>query len=349
LLLHTALYNGQRGDYTVRLLAGGRIEIRDIHGSEGVDIIDSDVEQFSFGGFTYDRHDVLLAPPMPTENDDILVGTNASEFIDGLGGNDRINAGAGNDIVHGGNGNDTIFGGDGNDTLIGDAGFDRVSGGAGDDYIIDVEGEDTAVFSGNIADYSVVQQDIHTFIVTDLRANGDGRDVLYNVHSAEFANGTVSMLELTGGPRNAVGTSGDDYMFGTSGDDRLDGGAGNDFLVGGDGNDIMIGGDGNDTLYATIGSDTLSGGAGDDIIHCGAGGNSMISGGAGHDTFQFEQGAGHSVISDFSVLEDILDLRGISNYSVVQQNSNVFITIGQNVTELVNVDLSHMSSANFLF
>lgn len=346
--IDTAYFNGQRGDFAVRLLANGRIEIRDLLGSEGVDIIAADVEQFSFGGFTYDRQDVLLAPITASETDDTLVGTNASESINGLGGNDWINARAGDDRVLGGDGNDTIFGGDGNDTLLGDAGFDRVSGGAGDDYIIDGEGLDTAIFSGNFADYSVVQQDIHTFVVTDLRAIGDGRDTLINVGSAEFGDGTRSVLELAGGPRTAVGTAGDDYLFGTSGDDRLEGGDGNDFLIGGNGNDVMIGGDGNDTLYATVGSDLISGGSGDDLIHCGGGGLSIISGGAGRDTYQFEQGAGQNVIEDFSVLEDMLDFRGQASYSVVQQDANVLITVGQSTTLLVNVDLGGLTSGNFV-
>jgi Ca2+-binding RTX toxin-like protein len=81
---------------------------------------------------------------------DTLIGTNAPNHIEGLGGNesptfgDLIQGHGGNDILYGdaggdriegGNGADSIFGGTGEDVLIGGTGEDRIKGGTGGDEI----------------------------------------------------------------------------------------------------------------------------------------------------------------------------------------------------------------------
>jgi Ca2+-binding RTX toxin-like protein len=81
---------------------------------------------------------------------DTLIGTNAPNHIEGLGGNesptfgDYIPGHGGNDILYGdaggdriegGNGADSIFGGTGEDLLIGGTGEDRIKGGTGGDEI----------------------------------------------------------------------------------------------------------------------------------------------------------------------------------------------------------------------
>ena len=97
----------------------------------------------------------------PTEGDELLLGSDDNDTINGLGGsdvilgdagNDDIDGGADRDIIHGGSGNDTIDGGadsdiirggSGNDSINGDAGNDLVLGGAGNDTIAGGEGNDT--------------------------------------------------------------------------------------------------------------------------------------------------------------------------------------------------------------
>ncbi len=82
-----------------------------------------------------------------------------------------------NDLVHGGAGNDVITGG---------AGIDYLDGGAG---------TDTAVYAGNLSDYtiSVVGNQI---IVVDKVAGRDGTDYLSNIELLKFANTTISTASL---------------------------------------------------------------------------------------------------------------------------------------------------------
>jgi Ca2+-binding RTX toxin-like protein len=66
---------------------------------------------------------------------DIIVGTNLADRLEGEGGNDTIYGRAGNDQVRGNAGNDTLFGEDGDDAVQGGAGVDTASGGAGYDNL----------------------------------------------------------------------------------------------------------------------------------------------------------------------------------------------------------------------
>jgi hypothetical protein len=77
-------------------------------------------------------------------------------------------------------GNDHIQGRDGNDTITGGAGNDDIDGG---------KGIDTAVYSGNFADYSVSFRDHgnDNLTVTDNRAGSpDGTDSLHHVEFLKF-------------------------------------------------------------------------------------------------------------------------------------------------------------------
>ena len=62
-----------------------------------------------------DDRDIILG----TENDDVISAGRGNDVICGLGGNDTIEGGRGNDTISGGVGNDTIGGGRGNDTIFG--------------------------------------------------------------------------------------------------------------------------------------------------------------------------------------------------------------------------------------
>ncbi len=93
-----------------------------------------------------------------------------------------------------------------------------------------------------------------------------------------------------------IGTDGDDLLLAKAGNDTVDAGPGNDLVFGGSGDDFLLGGDGADRLMGGIGNDTLKGGAGDD----------WLSGGSGTDKFVFN--AGHDIIDDFALGEDMLEL-----------------------------------------
>lgn len=79
---------------------------------------------------------------IPTEGNDYLIYTAASEHAKGKGGDDTIKAGAGNDRVQAGAGNDLAYGEAGNDTMYGEAGNDTMYGGDGNDLIIAEVGND---------------------------------------------------------------------------------------------------------------------------------------------------------------------------------------------------------------
>jgi Ca2+-binding RTX toxin-like protein len=100
-------------------------------------------------------------------NDQLLIGEDFAETIQGfdgndtilgLGGNDTLDGGEHNDSLVGGTGDDSMLGGNGADTLFGDAGADRMFGGngadsllAGDDYgqrLYGEAGNDTLVLGG---------------------------------------------------------------------------------------------------------------------------------------------------------------------------------------------------------
>ena len=99
----------------------------------------------------------LRSGAMPTEEDDVILGTNGEDTIDGLGGDDTVCAlggddtvtgGPGNDVLLGGDGDDNLNGGDGNDIVHGDDGNDQLQGGLGIDYIFGGEGDDSCADIG---------------------------------------------------------------------------------------------------------------------------------------------------------------------------------------------------------
>jgi Ca2+-binding RTX toxin-like protein len=137
-----------------------------------------------------------------------------------------------------------LRGGGGNDTLQGLGGNDIVNGGTG---------TDTAVYSGNRADYTIsVSAFGHTI------SGPDGGDALVAMEQTQFADMTV-VLDTSGAP--------DEVIVGTGEDDTLTGGDGDDFIYGGAGDDLLTGNNGDDTLNGGPGADTMEGGAGNDTYH----------------------------------------------------------------------------------
>ncbi|MFI5426358.1 calcium-binding protein [Aeromicrobium sp. UC242_57] len=72
---------------------------------------------------------------LPTEGDDVILGTTGNDTIQALGGNDTICTLGGNDTVDGGAGNDWVDAGAGHDVIVPRDGNDVSIGGSGIDTI----------------------------------------------------------------------------------------------------------------------------------------------------------------------------------------------------------------------
>ena len=143
-----------------------------------------------------------------TSANDIIIGNDLGNTIDGGAGNNIIDGGAGNDIIFTGTGNDIIAGGDGDDLIFSDGGNNIISGGNGTDNIITGSGND--IISGG---------DGNDFIFA-----GDGDDILSGGEGADYIEGEGS----TAGDETVTGN-----LFHVSSDDVLIGGSGNDtFSIG---------------------------------------------------------------------------------------------------------------------
>ena len=85
-----------------------------------------------------------------TINDDIIVGSNLDEQIEGLAGSDTLYGSLGDDWLYAGDGDDYLFGGAGNDLVTGGTGNDTLVGGLGYDHLYGLAGDDTYII--NIGD-----------------------------------------------------------------------------------------------------------------------------------------------------------------------------------------------------
>ncbi|MEM1385998.1 MAG: calcium-binding protein [Pseudomonadota bacterium] len=134
--------------------------------------------------------------------------------------------------------------------------------------------------------------------------------VLDFAKSFEVAEVQVALSDSMSGspdPDWISGTLSSDRIHGLAGDDMLISGGGFDLIVGGEGDDRAFGGNGRDRLYGEAGNDTLHGGLGDDLLNGGAGTDTLV-GGPGADRFQYNVVGDQSVIRDFELGRDEIDL-----------------------------------------
>ncbi len=165
---------------------------------------------------------------------DIFTGDSADNLFRGGSGNDTLDGGIGLDtadysdkteavsvtlhgsfdalVTVGGVAEDTIrnienlIGGSGNDTFIGDAMANNLSGGEGDDTLQGGAGndtlnggfdDDTVLFSGNLAEYSIIYDFKNkTYTVTDSVSDRDGIDLVTGAEFFQFADGIHPVADL---------------------------------------------------------------------------------------------------------------------------------------------------------
>ncbi len=302
-----------------------RFTVRDIRGADAEDEGEDTVtgfEVFRFGGD--DRRVVGVGDAAGA--DDIVVGTNSDDVIDGDGGNDLIFGFRDGDVLNGGEGADTLMGGGEDDVLDGGLGVDvAVYRGSRNDYMVTEVRLDGGGFAHEIRDNGSngrgndgidILMNVETLLFLDLGGvaespggvmvdvsslrvsafrGGSGPDVIYaGVGAATIAGGGGADTIVGGAESDFIeGGAGADSITGGVGADRILGGEDADTITGGPGEDLIAGGGGDDTISGNEDADTISGGEGADTI-AGNGGADTIGGGAGDDTVT--GGAGADVI-----------------------------------------------------
>ncbi|MEL6979362.1 MAG: cadherin domain-containing protein [Pseudomonadota bacterium] len=226
-----AVFSGAFADYTITESGGTFTVVHDSGGADGTDTVTS-IETFRF-----------------TDGD-------VAVFTGGAGG-DTQTGGAGRDIMAGADGNDALTGGAGDDLLLGGAGTDTLTGGAGNDVVDGGAGADTAVFSGDLGEYSFGRDGAGRLLVIDSVTGRDGTDTVFSVETLQFADRSVTVNTALFMVDNPTLTTGDDVALGSTG---------NDTITGGDGVDILTGGAGDDVISGGLGLDIIDGGAGVDTI-----------------------------------------------------------------------------------
>jgi serralysin len=93
---------------------------------------------------------------------------------------------------------ENAVGGAGNDVIFGNAANNRLTGGRGNDVIDGRGGTDTAVYSGNAANYSWSANADGSWTIVDHRSGSpDGTDTLRNIEVLQFADGQVALPPTT--------------------------------------------------------------------------------------------------------------------------------------------------------
>lgn len=167
----------------------------------------------------------------------VLLGTDLADGINGFGGDDILIGFGGDDFLDGGTGADLMFGGTGNDL-----------------YIVDDPGDN--ILEDLNAGFDVVMSSI-SFSLLGATRLGIENLTLTGAATVGIGNPSDNAIRGTDADNTLVGLSGDDGLFGQAGKDALFGGAGDDVLDGGLGVDDMRGGNGDDIYYVDNARDVV--------------------------------------------------------------------------------------------
>ena len=209
-------------------------------------------------------------------------------------------AGSGNDIVIGNEAANLLEGRGGDDELLGNGDNDILEGGAGADRLNGGIGEDTASYESS--DAGVVVR-LHSLAARGGHAEGDSFIGLVTVQDTEVPD----IEHLTGSSHDDIlaGDLRNNTLMGRDGDDTLYGGpdGGDDRMYGENGNDSIFGGIGNDTIYGGAGDDVLGGGADDDtfVFAPGGGADTITDFGDGDDKIDLSAFADITSVDDLSM------------------------------------------------
>ena len=250
------------------------------------------------------------------DGSNMLVGTEADDYINGEGGDDSIMGVGGNDTLTGGDGNDTLDGGDGDDMLMGDAGNDDLMGGAGDDMLTGGDGNNT-LDGGDGNDFAVYKDS--SAVSVDLRS---GQVIAES--SERFGLGSMDTLMNI---ENIKGSQGDDII---NGDDN------SNILEGLDGADEINGYGGDDTIFPNRppNDDGTANRADDTADPVETDGSDMIDGGGGTNTLSY---AGELVTVTVTLVPAADDDIATENIDEAQVSTAVLQTPGgSSVTDYIS-------------
>ena len=210
-------------------------------GGAGADTLDG-------GAGTDDIANYVLATSAVSINMSTNINTGGEAQGDILLNIERVYGSAYNDLLIGNDSENFLNGAGGNDTLIGGFGADTLMGDTGNDLL-------------SYADSAVgVTVNLKTNINTGGTAEGDKIYYIYNVLGSSYSDnlyGTGDANLLTGGSGNDTiyGDADNDTIYGDDGNDFLHSGSGNNTLYGGAGNDTLTGGIGVDSIDGGTGRD----------------------------------------------------------------------------------------------
>ena len=267
----------------------------------------------------------------------ILIGTNDADRIDGLGGNDTLKGFGGDDIMNGGDGNDIINAGSGDDIIDGGQGVNTLTGGGGNDIFV-VSSQ--SAYGNTITDFSAGDRiDLSYFGVSDFASlqfviGQSGSDTVISLgHYNPITLSGVTAANLTAADfifapvtTTPVVRTNDYISFGSDGDDILTGNPSN----------ILIGGNGNDRLT----------------------GGGIMYGGAGNDIFDYGSYVSGEAIGDFTS-GDVIDVSGmhVGDFasllpfitSSAPAGTLGTVTIAGLGLTLNNVDVATLDAGDFIF
>ncbi|MCI4661751.1 MAG: hypothetical protein MRY63_08045 [Neomegalonema sp.] len=217
--------------------------------------------------------------------EDQLYGDEGNDVLTGLSENDILYGGTGNDRMYGGIDDDQLYGEDGNDTLSGEAGIDHLDGGEGHDRLLGGAGDDMLI-GGAGNDRMWGERGI------DMYDGGEGSDIYYLEDGENHTNITDS-----GGTERVFIEDGIGVDFDMA-EDQLESFYGSDagadtvtaygldvsaYIDGRGGNDSLTGSSHDDEIQGGAGNDTLIGGLGNDVLDGGEGNDIVWLAGAADD------------------------------------------------------------------
>ena len=270
------LFDGGEGNDWIQYVSAGDGLMIDLSAGTGHgDIAESDRYQ--------SIENVMISPRLVTNGmvttarltNDVVIGTDGANQIDGGGGADDIRGMAGDDYLIGRQGAARYDGGEGFDTVDYDVGHESASPGVDVDLATGRGVGGTAEGHVYVSIEAVIGTDADDILTGDGHDNqltgGSGADQLNggNGNDTAIYAGAGVTVDLASGLGSGGDAEGDvltglENLVGTAVADRLSGDTGENVLTGRQGNDLLEGRAGDDVLTGGSGADRLSGGAGID-------------------------------------------------------------------------------------